>query len=80
MLLIVKMTKSVPAIADGYNKHMGGIGKGDQILFVYLDERKPLQWTKKVIFNLLMQLVMNSHILYKLQGLHGTCLSKHKCK
>ena len=47
-------SKSVPAIADSYNKHMGGIDKSDQILYAYLDERKSLQWTKKVIFNLLM--------------------------
>ena len=33
-------SKSVPAIADSYNKHMGGTGKNDQILYAYLDERK----------------------------------------
>ena len=46
--------KSVPAIANSYNKHMGEIDKSDQILYAYLDGRKSLQWTKKVIFNLLM--------------------------
>ena len=46
-------SKSVPAIEDSYNKHMGGIDKSDQILYVYLDERKLLQKTKKGIFNLL---------------------------
>ena len=59
-------SKSVPAIADSYNKHMGGIDKSDQILYAYLDERKSLQWTKKVTSNLLVPLVINSYILYKL--------------
>ena len=35
-----KKKKSVPATADNYNKHMGGIDKSDPILYVYLDERK----------------------------------------
>ena len=45
---------------------MGEIDKSDQILCAYLAERKLLQLTKKIIFNLLMRLVMNSYILYKL--------------
>ena len=57
------VNKSVLAIADSYNKHMGGIYKSNQILYAYLDERKSLKWTKKVIFDLLMRLVMNSYIL-----------------
>ena len=36
-------SKSVPVIADSCNKHMGGIGKSDQILYAYLDERKSIQ-------------------------------------
>ena len=40
-------SKSVPAIVDTYNKHMGGIDKSYQILSTYVDERKSLQWTKK---------------------------------
>ena len=59
-------SKSVPAIVDSYKKLMGWIGRSDQILCAYLDERKSLQLTKKIIFNLLMRLVMNSYILYKL--------------
>ena len=31
--------KSVPAIVDTCNKHMGGIDKSYQILYAYLDER-----------------------------------------
>ena len=34
------VSKSVPAIADSYNKHMEGIDKSGQILYAYLDERK----------------------------------------
>ena len=45
---------------------MGEIDKSDQILCAYLDERKLLRLTKKIIFNLLMRLVMNSYILNKL--------------
>ena len=40
-------SRSVPAIVDIYNKHMGGIDKSYQILYTYLDKRKSLQWTKK---------------------------------
>ena len=41
-------SKSVPpAIVDIYNKHVGGIDRSYQILCTYLDQRKPLQWTKK---------------------------------
>ena len=47
-------SKSVPAIVDSYKKLMGWIGWSDQILCAYLDERKSLQLTKKIIFNLLM--------------------------
>ena len=36
-------SKSVPAIADSYNKHMGEIDKSDKFLCAYLDERKSLQ-------------------------------------
>ena len=39
---------------------MGGIDKSDQIVYIYLDNKKSLQCTKKVTFNLLMGLVMNS--------------------
>ena len=60
------VSKSVSAIADSSSKHMGGNDRSDQILYAYLDERKSLQWRKKVIFKLLMQLVMNSYILCKL--------------
>ena len=35
-------SKSVPAIADSDNKHMGGTDKSDQILYACLDERKSL--------------------------------------
>ena len=60
------VSKPVSAIADSSSKHMGGNDRSDQILYAYLDERKSLQWRKKVIFKLLMQLVMNSYILCKL--------------
>ena len=36
--------KSIPAIVDTYNKHMGGIDKSYQILYAYLDETKSLLW------------------------------------
>ena len=40
------VSKSKLAIADSYNKHMGGVDKSNQILYFYLDERKSLLWTK----------------------------------
>ena len=36
--------KSIPAIVDTYNKHMGGTDKSYQILYAYLDETKSLLW------------------------------------
>ena len=47
----VAHSKSIPANADSYNRHMGGIDKSELILYASLDKRKSLQWTKKVIFN-----------------------------
>ena len=58
--------ESVPAIADSCKKEIGGIDKSNQSLYGYLDGKRSLQWSKKVIFDLLMRLIMNSYILYKL--------------
>ena len=58
--------ESVPAIADSCKKKIRGIDKSNQSLYGYLDGKRSLQRSKKVIFDLLMRLIMNSYILYKL--------------
>ena len=52
--------KTIPAMVDMYNQNMGGVGASDQVMYSYAS------WSKKVVFNLLSRLVLNSYILYKL--------------
>ena len=66
ILLIVNMTENLYLLLQIVAKKIGGIDKSNQSLYGYLDGKRPLQWSKKVIFNLLMRLIMNSYILYKL--------------
>ena len=61
-----KANKTFPAILDMYNQSMGGVDSSDQVMYSYTDDRKSKSWSKKVAFNLLSRLFMNSYILYKL--------------
>ncbi|XP_023235982.1 piggyBac transposable element-derived protein 4-like isoform X2 [Centruroides sculpturatus] len=58
-------TKSKPQIVLQYNKFMGGVDTSDMMLYAYLDERKTLKYWKKVGFNIIGRMVLNSYILYK---------------
>jgi hypothetical protein len=44
---------------------MGGIDSSAMMLYVYLDEWWTLRYWKKVAFNIIARMVLNSHILYK---------------
>ena len=68
---------TVPSIVDMYNKHMGGIDKGDQILYCHLGEHKSLKSTTKVIFNVLCRMMMNLYVLYMAHGTNAR-LSRHE--
>ena len=61
-----KEDKVVPAMVDLYNQNMGGVDSSDQVMYSYAFERKSKSWSKKVVFNLLTCLLMNSYVLYKL--------------
>ena len=61
-----KADKTIPAIADMYNQIMGGVDSSDQVMYSYTYDRKSKSWSKKVVFNLLSRLFVNSYILYKL--------------
>jgi hypothetical protein len=46
-------------------KFMGGINSSGMILYTYLDERQTVRCWKKVAFNIIARMVLNSYILYK---------------
>ena len=54
-----------PEVILDYNKYMGGVDSSDMMLYVYLDERKTLKYWKKVAFNIIGRMVLNSYIIYK---------------
>lgn len=56
--------KVKPSMIDDYNKYMGGVDESDKMLYVYLDERRTLEYWKKVVFNIFGKMVLNSYILY----------------
>ena len=59
-----KEDKVIPRMVDGYNRNMGGVDSSDQVLYSYMSEQKSKSWSKKVVFNLLTRLLMNSYIHY----------------
>ncbi|XP_066992310.2 piggyBac transposable element-derived protein 4-like [Anabrus simplex] len=60
----VKLVKKQEVI-HSYNKFMGGIDTSDMMLYAYLDERRTVRYWKKVAFNIIARMVLNSYILYK---------------
>jgi hypothetical protein len=52
-----------PIIISSYNKFMGGIDSSDMILYAYLNERQTVHYWKKVAFNIIATIVLNSYIL-----------------
>jgi hypothetical protein len=44
---------------------MGGIDSSDMMLYTYLDERQRVFYWKKVAFNIIARMVLNSYILHK---------------
>jgi hypothetical protein len=43
---------------------MGGNDPSDMMLYTYLDERWTVHYWKKVAFNIIARMVLNSYILY----------------
>ncbi|PNF38708.1 hypothetical protein B7P43_G17130 [Cryptotermes secundus] len=54
-----------PKITIPCNKFMGSIDSSDMKLYTYLDERWIVHYCKKVAFNIVARMVLNSYILYK---------------
>jgi hypothetical protein len=50
-----------PKIITSYHKLMGGIDSSDMMLHTYLDERWTVHYWKKVVFNIIARMVMNSY-------------------
>ena len=53
-------------MVDLYNGNMGGVDSPDQAMYSYVFEQKSKSWSKEFVFNLLICLLMNSYIVYKL--------------
>lgn len=54
-----------PDVITKYNMYMGGTDTSDQMLYCYLDERCKLKYWRKVAFNMIARMILNSYILYK---------------
>ncbi|XP_023216812.1 piggyBac transposable element-derived protein 4-like [Centruroides sculpturatus] len=57
--------KLKPEIIQNYNEFIGGVDTSDVMLYAYLDERRTVKYWKKVAFNIIARMVLNSYILYK---------------
>ena len=53
-------------MVDLYNGNMGGVDSPDQAMYSYVFEQKSKSCSKEFVFNLLICLLMNSYIVYKL--------------
>ena len=57
-----------PKVVVKYNKTMGGVDVGDQMLYAYTAERRSMKWTTKVAFSLLARCLVNAFILYEMHS------------
>jgi len=67
-----------PTCVLDYNRCMGGVDLMDQQLQSLLVIRKAYTWYKKVFFRLLMQCLLSSHKMYKLEMLQYIKLQHFK--
>jgi hypothetical protein len=44
---------------------MGSINSSEIMLYTYLDERRTARYWKKIAFNIIARMMLNSYILYK---------------
>ena len=54
-----------PHAVEGYNRHMGGVDKSDQLLSYYGFGHRTVKWWRRAWFHLIDMAVVNSYILYK---------------
>ena len=62
--IIVKNHLKPSVIHEIYNPNMCGVDVHDQMLYLYHDERKSVKVWKKVVFNLLGRMLLNSYTIY----------------
>ena len=58
----------VPELVRDYNLYVGGVDLSDMRTYIFLDERRTIRWNKKVFFTLSGRFLLNSFILYQLNG------------
>lgn len=58
-------TIDAPMIVDDYNKNMGGVDVGDQLLVYYALGRKTLKWWRHVFWRLIELGIVNAYLLYR---------------
>jgi hypothetical protein len=54
-----------PKIVTSYNKFMGSINSSGIVLYTYLDERWTVRYWKKVTYNTVARMMLNTYILCK---------------
>ena len=62
--VVAKQKIKPSVITEIYNKYMGGVDCHDQMLYAYHDERKTVKVWKKVVFNLISQMLLNAYAIY----------------
>ena len=53
-----------PSVIEEYNKYMGGVDKGDQLLSYYGFTHRTVKWWRRAFFHLLDVAIVNAYILY----------------
>ncbi|XP_053408986.1 piggyBac transposable element-derived protein 4-like [Mercenaria mercenaria] len=53
-----------PAIVHTYNHYMGGVDGADMLLSFYNGQRKTIKVWKKMAFNIIQRMALNSYVLY----------------
>ena len=55
-----------PSVVEEYNKYMGGVDKGDQLLSYYGFSHRTVKWWRRAFFHLIDLAIVNAYILYTL--------------
>ena len=64
-----------PAAIDEYNKYMGGVDKGDQLLSYYGLTHRMVKWWRRAFFHLFDMAIVNAYILYTISPQTGRRLT-----
>ena len=64
-----------PLVVEEYNKNMGGVDTGDQLLSYYGFSHRTLKWWRRLFFHLIDLAIVNAYILYLLSPCSGRRLT-----